>query len=541
MMYAIRSPPQLSVAEADLASGVHDALILLHASDVASLASQHGLADVLPNIQALAHMDATLATGCSLLASQHRPVVLSPVGRLDRDYDDVRRYGEAAAKAVQRLQAAGSYKRPLVLVEPPAGLPGSNVYARFLEVAMLAALAELDEAIEVREALGSTCSVASLQFAVLGADAKAYETEAYAGVVKNVLAIEAGRRLARDIGGSDPERTAPLRCAAMVEDYFATSPNVSVEVVRDHAELQSAYPLFMAVARSSLKVERHHPCVVKLAYQSPDQSQVTEELFLVGKGVTFDTGGADLKVGGHMVGMSRDKCGAAAMAGLMATVSALAPTGVNVTVELAFVRNSIGSDAYVCDEIIRSRAGVRVRIGNTDAEGRMAMGDLLAEVREKALRLPDPSKARLFTCATLTGHVVRAYGPYAAAMDNGPARAKRIGKRIRAAGELLGDPFELSTIRREDYAFVAPTSPREDVLQANSAPSTMTNRGHQYPFAFLAIVSGLDKHGNDSTKPLAYTHLDVAGAAESGGIGGLGRPTGCPIVALSAAFIGNLG
>ena len=60
-------------------------------------------------------------------------------------------------------------------------------------------------------------------------------------------------------------------------------------------------------------------------------------------------------------GMSRDKCGAAAAAGVMATVTKLQPRGVKVVAALAMVRNSVGSDAYVADEIITSRAGVRLR------------------------------------------------------------------------------------------------------------------------------------------------------------------------------------
>ena len=108
--------------------------------------------------------------------------------------------------------------------------------------------------------------------------------------------------------------------------------------------------------------------------------QVQEELYFIGKGINYDTGGADLKIGGNMVGMSRDKCGAAAVAGLIATAAKMKSTQVNIRARLAFVRNSIGPDSYVADEIITSRAGVRVRVGNTDAEGRMVMTDLLAHV-----------------------------------------------------------------------------------------------------------------------------------------------------------------
>ena len=82
-----------------------------------------------------------------------------------------------------------------------------------------------------------------------------------------------------------------------------------------------------------------------------------------------------------MAGMSRDKCGAAAGAGVMATVNELAPAGVRVVVAMAMVRNSVGSNCYVADEIITSRAGVRLRVGNTDAEGRMVRLVGLSHIR----------------------------------------------------------------------------------------------------------------------------------------------------------------
>jgi len=98
-----------------------------------------------------------------------------------------------------------------------------------------------------------------------------------------------------------------------------------------------------------------------------------ESLFFVGKGVTFDTGGADIKYNGVMRGMSRDKCGAATVFGFMLALGKLQPSHLNVVAELGMVRNSIGSDSYVCDEIIESRSGQKVLIGNTDAEGRLVM------------------------------------------------------------------------------------------------------------------------------------------------------------------------
>jgi leucyl aminopeptidase len=157
---------------------------------------------------------------------------------------------------------------------------------------------------------------------------------------------------------------------------------------------------------------------------------------------------------------------------------------VNVTCDLGFVRNSAGPDNYVSDEIITSRAGVRVLIGNTDAEGRMVMGDLLCHAKERVLSKEFGSApSRLFTVATLTGHAIRAMGVgYSISMDNGPAREAGVSKRLFEAGHLIADPFETSTLRREDYELVKPGALTEDVVQANDKPSTMTNRGIVFEF-----------------------------------------------------------
>ena len=338
----------------------------------------------------------------------------------------------------------------------------------------------------------------------------------------------------------------PLNCASFIADSFKSSPNVRVSVEKDCQVMAQQFPLLHAVARCSLAVPRHWPCVVKLEYRSADPKAVRENLFLVGKGVAYDTGGADIKAGGVMRGMSRDKCGASAVAGFMKTLSLLSPTNINVTAYLGLVRNSVGADSYVSDEIITSRAGVRCLIGNTDAEGRLVMCDLLARCKEEALVIPGsemdgPAPARLFTVATLTGHAVRAVGPYACCLDNGPAREAGMANRIARSGLLLADPIEITTLRREDYRFVALGSSAEDVVQANDKASSATSRGHQFPMAFLAIASGLKQHGLDSAHPLCYTHLDIAGSAEESGSVGLSLPkvTGAPIPALTSAFIIN--
>lgn len=447
-----------------------------------------------------------------------RRLVFSPTGPLNRDYDDVRAFVDAACKGVKRATAAGS-SRPLVVL-PTKQTPFTSYHV----ATVLGALHGLYVPLEIREDVPSRKQkVTRLGFANFPIRLPSHDKS-----FEHALAIERGRIVCRDIGGSDPERMAPPRVVDYVEQVFKDSP-VQVRVISDKEQILKEYPLLAAVDRATRGVPRHQCRMIHLTYVP--EGPIRKTLFLVGKGVTYDTGGADVKAGGHMAGMHRDKCGAAAVAGFFKVLSELRPKGVKVYGAMAMVRNSIGSECYVSDEIITSRAGVRIRIGNTDAEGRMAMADVLSEYKDKALHEVEP---RIFTIATLTGHACVAVGDgYSIILDNGPARRNAVSSLMVAAGDELGDMFEVSTIRREDYAFVRGPSEYEDLLQCNSEPSSRTPRGHQMPAAFLVKASGLDKHGMDSAQPLCYSHIDIA--ASSGPYPGV--PTGAPIAALTQAFL----
>ena len=99
-------------------------------------------------------------------------------------------------------------------------------------------------------------------------------------------------------------------------------------------------------------------------------------------------------------------------------------------------------------------------------------------------------------------------------------------------GDAWGDPFDISRLRREDWQFVRPRTSADDTLSCNNAPSTATSRGHQFPMAFLAIASGLDRHGPDSEQPLCFTHIDIGGSGVEGSDWQHGRPSGAPVIAL---------
>lgn len=478
-------------------------------------------------IAAAAAIDATVSSSTTLVPAKGAAgerLVVAGTGQVMRDHDDVRRYADAARNGIRRARDAGA-RSPLVVVAPP---PPDARHARAAQVAALAALGALWEPLEAREALGEKVAepVERVGFGVLGG---AFSKEDVAWT----NATDGGLRLARDLCGTEPERMSAPRFAEHVKKAFR-GLGVKLDVLATPAKLAKDYPLIAAVARASMPVARHRPCVIRLEYVP--KGKVERTLLFAGKGLTYDTGGADIKAGGAMAGMSRDKGGAAAVAGLFWAAAKLKLPGVRLIAELGVVRNSIGSDAFVTDEIITSHAGVRVRIGNTDAEGRLVLADLLSHLRERAAKCPRPHIA---TLATLTGHAGRAVGPYNIALDNGPARDVAFADQLAALGDLWGDPFEVSRLRREDFDFVAPRSKADDVLSCNNLPSSGTARGHQFPMAFLAIASGLVRHGNDSKSPLPFTHIDIGGSATEGGDWQHGRPTGRPVVTLLRAMHGG--
>uniref|UniRef100_A0A1I8Q2Y3 Cytosol aminopeptidase domain-containing protein n=1 Tax=Stomoxys calcitrans TaxID=35570 RepID=A0A1I8Q2Y3_STOCA len=454
------------------------------------------------------------AVSCFKSPKLNLPVVYSPLPELS-DYHDVRAYQEAAAKSLQRAIKAG-FKSPLLLI------PESKKFKNVELCTVLGALEELYVPIQLREDVPDKRQRITNLSVMISHNPKAED------IVKEAIVLESGRYVARDIGVGDPERMAPPRVEEYVTKLF---DGMKVTVISDLNTIAKEYPLFAAVNRAANQVKRHQGRIIFVEYVPPQKARKT--LMLVGKGVTYDTGGADIKAGGIMSGMSRDKCGAAAVAGFMQIVKEQKPSDVHVIAALCMVRNSVGEECYVADEVITSRAGVRVRVGNTDAEGRMCMADALCRMKEIAVadKLPDP---HLFTIATLTGHAYVAAGVgYSIIMDNSVARKAGHASLLQEVGTSFGEPFEVSVIRQDDFEFNAGKVIGEDILQCNNVPSSRTPRGHQVPAAFLMQTTGLDKHGLESERPLKYTHLDIAGSA--GDYPKL--PTAAPIVALAKAHL----
>lgn len=505
--------PKVTVLDDFAQAAAHDFDAVLLVGDF----NQPVPADFSAHVKRAQRLDQRIGQSAQLVPSEvpGGRLICAPTGALDSDYADVRQVAEAAGVAAKIAEQAGA-RKPLLMV---FGIPATAPFVQAEAVAYWGACQALYQPLEAREAHGE---------AVL-------EPITSIGLVASVdgdwlMAVEAGKRLARDLCGTEPERMSAIQFARYLQQAFAQSP-VQLTVIDDIEQLQREYPLLMAVARCSLQVERHRPCVVRLEYKAPAAQKT---LLFAGKGITYDTGGADLKINGHMAGMSRDKGGAAGVAGFMQTVALLRPEQLNVVAELGLVRNSIGAEAFVADEIITGHSGVRVRIGNTDAEGRLLLADLLSHLRVAAADYVNP---QLYSVATLTGHAALAKGPYTALIPNGPARANNCLEPLWEAGEVYADPSEISWSRREDYQFVRPRSRADDVLSSNNGPSATTKRGHQFPMAFLTIAAGLDQHGSNSQQPLPYIHVDIAGSGVEGGDWQHGKPTATPVASFAGCYL----
>ena len=176
---------------------------------------------------------------------------------------------------------------------------------------------------------------------------------------------------------------------------LAARHGAAISVITGDDLLTQNYPMIHAVGRAS----SIPPRLIDLTWGASDAPKVT----LVGKGVCFDSGGLDLKTSSGMALMKKDMGGAATMLGLAHLVmSAKLPVRLRLLVPA--VENAVAGNAFRPGDVLKTRKGITVEIGNTDAEGRLVLADALTEAAAENPKL-------LIDCATLTGACRVALGP----------------------------------------------------------------------------------------------------------------------------------
>jgi leucyl aminopeptidase len=225
---------------------------------------------------------------------------------------------------------------------------------------------------------------------------------------------------ARDLINTPANHLGPSELAEAVREVGAAH-GARVEVIAG-AELAEGFPALAAVGQGSPR----QPRVAVLEWGEGDAPLVA----LCGKGVCFDTGGLDLKPSAAMLRMKKDMGGAAVMLALAEAVMALR-LPVRLLLLVGAVENSLSGEAFRPLDVLRTRKGLTVEVGNTDAEGRLVLADLLAFAAERRPRL-------ILDGATLTGAARVALGPDLPALF---CNHDGLAASLLAGGAASGEPL----------------------------------------------------------------------------------------------------
>jgi leucyl aminopeptidase len=233
--------------------------------------------------------------------------------------------------------------------------------------------------------------------------------------------IAEGIFLTRDLVNTPTSDMGPAELEEAARTLGAAH-GADVSVIHGEDLLARNFPMIHAVGRASTAAPR----LIDMTWGPSDAPKVT----LVGKGVCFDTGGLDIKPSSGMLLMKKDMGGAANVLGLASMIMA-AKLNVRLRVLVPAVENSIAGNAFRPGDVLRSRKGITVEIGNTDAEGRLVLADALA--------LADEEKPELLVdMATLTGAARVALGPDLPPFYTGD---DRLAADIAAASLAVEDPL----------------------------------------------------------------------------------------------------
>lgn len=306
---------------------------------------------------------------------------------------------------------------------------------------------------------------------------KKRDSDAQAAVTRSTVVTTAAL-LARDLVNTAPNDLHPVDFAAAAQ-AAAKAAGVTVEVLDEKALRQQGFGGILAVGTGSA----NPPRLVHLSYRGRGAKT---RIALVGKGITFDSGGLSLKPATGMHEMKGDMAGAAAV---VAAVTAAAGLGLRIDVDawVPMAENMPGGGAYRPGDVVTMYGGRRVEVLNTDAEGRMILADAISRA---AADSPD----YLVETATLTGAQVVALGRQVA----GVMGEEALCHRVLEAGERSGEPVWVMPLT--DDVRAALDSPIADISQINARMDKSAG--------MLAAGTFLAEFVPDG---MPFAHIDIAG------------------------------
>ncbi len=292
---------------------------------------------------------------------------------------------------------------------------------------------------------------------------------------------------ARDMVNEPAEFMSPEEVANIARGLAKKHKSITVKVLGEKECEKLGMNMFLAVGRGSARESK----LIHLTYKPAKKAK--KVMTFVGKGVTFDSGGYSLKPSAAMVDMKIDMSGCAAVVSALDAIATIgSPHEIHVIT--ACCENLVSGTAFLLGDVLKSMDGTTVEITNTDAEGRLTLGDALTYAQQKTK--PD----ELFDFATLTGACMVALGSYTAGVfANNEALAKAWMKSSDGAGE---DMWRMPLHKRLKS-------------QIKSPIADLKNSGDRWGGA---ITAGLFL--DHFVKETAWVHVDLAGPASSTREGG---------------------
>ncbi|MDO9266141.1 MAG: leucyl aminopeptidase [Sulfurimonas sp.] len=286
----------------------------------------------------------------------------------------------------------------------------------------------------------------------------------------------------RDIVNRAPQEINP-QTLAHVAQTLAYDNSLLCNILQEDDLAKENMNAMLAVGRASV----HGSALIHLAYKPANPKKV---ITLVGKGLTYDSGGLSLKAPTSMVTMKMDKAGACAVLGIIKAVSEL-KLDIEIHAFIGAVENMVGGNAYKPDDVLVSRSKTTIEVRNTDAEGRLVLADVLDYAQDKV------KADYIFDFATLTGACMIALGQYTTGLMGHSHKLKHdISRAGNDSGEMISSlPFNkhLKKLLKSEIADISNTASK--------------------PYGG-AITAGmfLDKFIRDENKN-KWMHFDIAGTA----------------------------
>ena len=275
-------------------------------------------------------------------------------------------------------------------------------------------------------------------------------TEDLEKICTNSIEISRAVNKTRDMVNTPPADFYP-KTMAKIAKKIAKESNLECEIHGEKYLEKNGMNSMNSVGRASI----HESKLIHLSYKPKNAKK---KIVLVGKGLTYDSGGLSLKPADYMVTMKSDKSGGCAVLGIMSVISKL-ELDIEVHGIIGAVENMIGGDAYKPDDVLKAKNGKTIEVRNTDAEGRLVLADCLCYAQDEIKDID-----YIFDYATLTGACVVGVGEYTTGIMGNDTQLKReVVANALASGEyatsLPFNRFLRKTIKSEiaDISNIAST------------------------------------------------------------------------------------